>query len=189
MAIRAFRHDLATFRFKGGRGVIPGLPSIGGVGVRWVVNSSQSDYMKKRQRQNQSRLVQAEVWANEQLEKTGKKWSRQSLWGCRIFDFWCAELGIAVEIDGIEHDANYDAARDLYNYYRSGIIVCRVRNYNQLDMDAALQTIKTADSWKGRKQKMRQEFGLSPADSFRKILKLTGIPKAHGNWEPKLSPD
>jgi hypothetical protein len=56
-------------------------------------------------------------------------------------------------------------------------------------MDAALQTIATADNWKDRKQKMRQEFGLSPADSFRKILKLTGIPKAHGNWEPKLSPD
>ncbi len=30
VAIRAFRHDLAAFRFKGGRGVIPGLPSIRG---------------------------------------------------------------------------------------------------------------------------------------------------------------
>ena len=142
--------------------------------------------MKERKKQNQSRLVQAEIWAHEQLKKTGEKWSRQSLWGCRIFDFWCAELGIAVEIDGIDHDANYDAARDFYNYYRSGIIVCRVRNYNQSDMDAALQTIATADNWKDRKQKMRQEFGLTPTDSFRKILKLKGIPKAHGKWEPPV---
>jgi hypothetical protein len=29
--------------------------------------------MRERKKQNQSRLVQAEVWANEQLEKTVKK--------------------------------------------------------------------------------------------------------------------
>ena len=36
----------------------------------------------------------------EKLAATGHRWSRQAIWGKRIFDFWCATLGIAVEVDG-----------------------------------------------------------------------------------------
>ena len=185
VAIRAFRHDLATFQVKGGRGVIPGLPSIRGKNMRWVVRSDQAKYMRERQKQNKSKTVQAEVWAKQKLKTTGHKWNRQTIWGCRLFDFWCHKLGIAVEIDGMTHNKVYDAIRDEYNFYRSGIIVLRVPNYDELAMQKALETIAKADSWEVRKVKMRDEFGLQEGQNFRDILKIVGIEKAHGNWSPQ----
>jgi len=101
-----------------------------------------------------------------------------------LFDFWCNELGIAVEIDGLTHDKDYDQARDQYNFFRSGIIVLRVPNYDEQAMIAAIKQIQSADTWAVRKAKMREQYGLKEGESFRTILKRVGLKKAHGNWEP-----
>ena len=168
----------------GGRGAIPGLPSMGCKSMRWVVRSDQAEYMRERQKQNKNKIVKAELWAKQKLETTGQKWNTQTIWGCRLFDFWCHRLGIAVEIDGLTHDKNYDAARDQYNFYRSGIIVLRVPNYDETAMDAALEAIAVADTWEVRKVKMREQYGLQEGQNFSDILKIVGIKKAHGNWSP-----
>ena len=53
-----------------------------------------------------ARLNPNENWMLKKLrEQTPYKWSRQVLWGYRIFDFWCDKLGFAVEVDGPEHRA------------------------------------------------------------------------------------
>lgn len=153
--------------------------------MRWVVNKDQSDYMRKRQKQNQAQSTEAEIWAEKALEKTGRKWTKQALWGCRVFDFWCGELGIAIEIDGPSHDANHDLARDKYNFYRSGIIVLRVPNFDDDQLKKALFVIQNADTWRMRKVKMREEFGLQEGESFSGILKKVGLKKAHGDWKPR----
>ena len=153
--------------------------------MRWVVRSDQANYMRERQKQNKKKSVAAEVWAREILKKTRWKWSRQTIWGCRLFDFWCHELGIAVEIDGMTHDKVYDSVRDEYNYYRSGIIVLRVPNYDHVAMQKALETIEAADLWVVRKAKMREQFELKPEEHFGVIIKKIGLKKAHGKWEPK----
>lgn len=167
----------------GGRGAIPGLPSIGVKSMRWIVRSDQAKYMRERQKQNKKKIVKAEIWAKQKLETTEYKWSSQAIWGCRLFDFWCAELGIAVEIDGMTHDKVYDAVRDEYNYFRSGIIVIRVGNYDETAMQQALETIAKAETWQARKAKMREQNGLTPDEPFRNLLKKVGIRKAHGKWQ------
>lgn len=124
--------------------------------MRWPTTKVESDYLAKRKRQNvaQSAKSRAETWANNILANTGENWTRQAQWGYRIFDFWNARKGIAVEIDGPEHDAAYDAARDEYNFLRSGILVLHVKNFNETDMQEALEVIKTTKLWSDRRRCM-----------------------------------
>ena len=128
--------------------------------MKWPTNKEKHAYMKMRQQQNidESRDNPNEKWMLSHLATTGYKWRRQAQWGYRLFDFWCAKLGIAVEVDGKTHDPEYDAVRDRYNYSCSGILVLRVRNRNESDAQKALETIRTAESWNYRRSKL----GLKP---------------------------
>jgi len=154
--------------------------------MRWVTNSQQNEYMRQRQRQNKAKYVPAEEWAWGQIKgRAGKKWSRQAMWGCRIFDFWCAELGIAVEIDGDTHDPEYDQVRDRYNYYRSGILVLRVKNFDENDLALALAVIDRAETKKERVRAIKRRAGLTDGHPQKHVLKALGIPKAHGDWQPR----
>jgi very-short-patch-repair endonuclease len=153
--------------------------------MRWVTNKHQSDYMKVRKEQNLLKSVDAEIWAAQKLKKTKWKWTRQARWGCRLFDFWCAELGVAIEIDGPSHNSEYDKVRDNYNYFRSGIIVHRVRNFDEQALSDVIAKLPNTDKWQIRKIKMREEFGLREEDSFSRIIKLIGLKKAHGDWQPQ----
>lgn len=97
----------------------------------------------------------AEAWMADKLASTGMKWTRQAQWGYRLFDFWSAKLGVAVEVDGSEHKKEYDAYRDEYNYRRSGIIVLRVRNMNEEDAQKALLEIASCkEDWRQRRKSM-----------------------------------
>lgn len=124
--------------------------------LRWPVNAEQHAYMKVRQDQNLSRCQSNpnENWMWKKLSETSYKWTRQAQWGYRLFDFWCHELGIAVEVDGLNHDKNYDSARDAYNFSRSAIIVLRVRNGNEQDAREALLYIELSDRWMKRRELM-----------------------------------
>jgi very-short-patch-repair endonuclease len=124
--------------------------------LRWATNAEQAAYMRQRKAENLARaLVNSnENWLLEKLQRTGFKWTRQATWGYRIFDFWCHELGIAIESDGPEHNQDYDAHRDEYNMRRSGILVLRVRNRNELDAAAAIVAVAQAETWKERRAKL-----------------------------------
>lgn len=152
--------------------------------MRWPVKKDQSDYLRERQTQNRASclLSNAETWAAECLKMTGLKWTRQALWGCRLFDFWNAQKGIAVEIDGPEHNKTVDLARDKYVYERSGIVVLRVSNFDSARMNEAIEEINKSVLWKCRRDKL----GLSTKTKAerRANLKRAGIKLAHGNWSP-----
>lgn len=124
--------------------------------MRWPTTKDESDYLRVRQEQNKGRAETNpnENWANAHLESLGIKWTRQALWGYRIFDFWSAEFGIAVEIDGLEHNKDYDASRDTYNYDVSGVVVLRVRNMNTEDIAAALYQISHSCKWWQRRESL-----------------------------------
>jgi very-short-patch-repair endonuclease len=124
--------------------------------LRWPVNAEQAAYMRMRQEQNQARSNQNqnENWFAAKLESTRKAWTRGAVWGYRVFDFWCHELGVAVEVDGPEHRPDYDGYRDDYNFGRSGIIVLRVRNRNEDDAARALQAIHAATTWAVRREQL-----------------------------------
>lgn len=135
---------------------LQGLKSKAMKPLKWCTKKSESDYMRKRQAQNRALCVTNgnENWMAAKLETTGMKWTRQAWWGYRLFDFWNATLGIAVEVDGPEHDKAYDAHRDEYNFRRSGILVLRVRNLSEDDATRALDAIANAEPWKERRQAM-----------------------------------
>lgn len=124
----------------------------------WPRNKRHSDHMRKRKSQNLSVALKNrnENWMADLLKTTGLKWTRQASWGFRLFDFWNAHLGIAIEVDGPEHDAksDFDQARDAYNYRRSAILVLRVRNRNEADATAALARIAAAEPWTERRRKL-----------------------------------
>lgn len=123
-------------------------------------NAEQHAYMAMRQEQNviASKHNPNELWMASLLERTSHKFNRQRRWGYRIFDFWCSELGVAVEVDGLEHRPEYDRMRDDHHYNRSGILVLRARNRNEEDAREVLARIATARTWNER----RLALGLKP---------------------------
>lgn len=124
--------------------------------------------MKERQGQNKvgCLLSKAESWANTHLNGLGLKFTRQAIWGYRVFDFWFSSLGVAVEVDGKEHCKEYDQYRDIYNYLRSGVVILRVRNFSEEDMAEAKEYLKHSITWDERR-------GLLNTDILRKHGGLT----------------
>lgn len=133
--------------------------------LRWCCDSKSSKYMRMRKEQNLARALtnKNENWMADLLVTTGLKWTRQAQWGYRIFDFWCAHLGVAVEVDGAEHREDYDAYRDEYNFRRSGIVVLRVRNKSEEDAAIALASIREQTPWKDRREVMGLNAGSKKA--------------------------
>lgn len=139
-------------------------------------------YMKERKKQNQEqcKYSQAEAWMYEKLKSQTKfKWTRQAQWGYRLFDFWSGLLGCAVEVDGPEHDADYDNYRDEYNFRRSGIVVLHVRNFREDDATDALNVIGKLTNHRDRKiqlgisgntREVRRRLAKLPYDPSRRQL-------------------
>lgn len=128
--------------------------------MKWPVRKEHHAYMREKQLQNSERARdnQNENWMRDILDHSGYEWTRQAQWGFRLFDFWNHRLGIAVEVDGPEHNKPYDAIRDQENYQTSGILVLRVRNLNEEDAAEALGLIVLSDTWNER----RAGLGLKP---------------------------
>lgn len=150
--------------------------------MRWTTNSEQHAYMKKRREQNLARHSAAEEWAWQSIRKIRGRWDRQAVWGCRIFDFFSIKRGIAVEIDGPEHNKAYDSARDAYNYFRSGILVLRVRNFNESDLQAAIDEINKGETRKERRKRVRRELGIPESAAMTDAVMAAGLKVAHGGW-------
>ncbi len=155
-----------------------------GDGVRHTTNAEQHRHMREMQALNKARYVPAEEWAWKRIRKTGGKWERQAIWSCRIFDFFSIKRGIAVEIDGDTHNPTYDAIRDEYNFFRSGIVVLRVRNFNEADLDAAIAEIERGETRKERRKRVRRELGLPENAPMRAAVEAAGLKLAHGKWRP-----
>jgi len=108
-----------------------------------------------RLREQQVRAFQESItspgqnWLAKKLITSGHQWTRKSLWGYRIFDFWSHELGIAVMLD--TDDSPNMEAEDECNFRRSGIIVLHVRSMNGEDAEKAMKTIAETDTWSARR--------------------------------------
>jgi very-short-patch-repair endonuclease len=141
--------------------------------LRWTTNKEQSNYMRMRVKQNRERSASNpnENWMAEILSLTPYKWKRQVQWGFRVFDFWCHELGIAIEVDGPEHDAEYDHYRDEYNFRRSGIVVFRVKNGDDIRAQETIGTLPLFGNWPDR----RALLGLS-AHTKKARRRLAALP-------------
>lgn len=128
-------------------------------GLRYINTKEKTEYMKSMQSLNRRKTVDSEDWFWNKIDKTG--WNRQCIWGYRIFDFWNSYLGCAIEIDGTNHDSDYDKYRDEYNFRRSGIVVLRIRNYNEDDFNSAMSVIGKINTHSER----RIELGITKSKS------------------------
>lgn len=118
--------------------------------LKWPTCKEQSDYMRQRQQENLQRSLTNcnENWMAQLLKprRVKEHWERQYRWGYRIYDFFSMKLGIAIEVDGPEHDKNYDTFRDVHNFLRSGVVVLRVRNKNEDDAQAVLRFVEVSST-------------------------------------------
>lgn len=67
-----------------------------------------------RQMRKNPTKAEAALWEHLKGCKLGAKFKRQALIRGWIADFWCAQAGVVVEVDGHSHDnkKEYDAYRD-----------------------------------------------------------------------------
>jgi very-short-patch-repair endonuclease len=158
--------------------------------MRWTTNKGQHEYMRRREQQNlglslrnQNENQAAAIIATE----SRLRWQRQKPWGCRLFDFWCGHKGVAIEIDGPEHNDGYDSARDRYNSLRSCIVVFRVPNGDLSALRSALQQVHAMPSWKERRQAAGTSVsGPGSMKIRRQHVYSAGLKLAHGDWTPDV---
>lgn len=103
--------------------------------------------------------------------KTNLKFSRQAIWGRRIFDVWVDRLGLAFEIDGNEHVERIDKYRDEWIFRRSGIVVIRVKNPLVDRFFENLPNFETIGTWKSRRER------LNKFKSYKRLIKFKYDPK------------
>jgi len=142
--------------------------------MRWVVNHGQMEYMRKRQDEARVLSMSSECdnWADGVLRTGCLKWTRKAIWGCRLFDFWNARKGVAIELDGPKSDAGQE--EDRHARERSGIAVYRVTSFDEAQLRSVMSEAEGSDDWAVR----RERLGIPSK------LKGKSIPKAHGNWVP-----
>jgi very-short-patch-repair endonuclease len=121
--------------------------------LKWITDREKSEYMKAMKDINlfkcQTNKNENKVWS-----ELGDGWSRQAVRGYRIHDFWNHRLGCAIEVDGAEHDRDYDNYRDEYNFRGSGVVILRVRNGNQEDIIEVLRVLPLMNDHATRKARM-----------------------------------
>lgn len=107
--------------------------------------------MRQKQNQEQCKRSKAEAWMADKLKATYSHWTRQAQFGYRIVDFWNHEKGIAIEVDGPEHRRERDKESDIRMRGVRGIVVLRVKNWNEADAQAAIDFFMTAIGWQERR--------------------------------------
>lgn len=119
----------------------------------WPVNKKLTDHMLMRQLQHRAKgMTKAETWFFENfLMKTQVKWNKQCAWGFRLFDFWNHRLGVAIEVDGPEHNEETDLIEDFKEWERSRIITIRVRNFNRDDATYCMEKLPLVEPWDARR--------------------------------------
>lgn len=154
--------------------------------LKYQISAESHQYMRMRKEQNLARIprLKAENWfCSEYLgtlpNERRFKFSRQASWGYRLFDFWFHDRGVAIEVDGPEHDAGYDAYRDKYNFLRSGIVVIRVRNFNESDAAEAMAHLRQECSWDDRRIAMGNVTAGSSKWAVHELAR-------NGDWQEAL---
>jgi very-short-patch-repair endonuclease len=74
----------------------------------------------------------------------GLDFDRQKIIGNYIVDFFCAEINVIIEIDGISHDqkADYDAARDAF-LKRLGLSVIHLSDSDvKVNLEGVMQWLR-----------------------------------------------
>jgi very-short-patch-repair endonuclease len=110
--------------------------------MRYINNDPLLKERRRVLRKNSSR-EEIILWNHLRTKKTGKKFRRQFSIGPFIVDFYCTELKLVIELDGIHHDYNkeYDKERDFF-LSAQGCFILRIPNsLIHLDLQKVLNII------------------------------------------------
>ncbi|CAN5173669.1 hypothetical protein BH09PAT1_BH09PAT1_2970 [soil metagenome] len=79
-----------------------------------VIHYNSSLKEKARYLRNNSTVTEVLIWQQLKEKRLGYDFDRQKPIGNYIVDFYCSELALAIEIDGITHSYKYeyDLVRD-----------------------------------------------------------------------------
>lgn len=139
----------------------------------WITKKEHHAHMAMRQSQNRFKTAfnKAELWMAGVLDTTGYYWTKQAVWGFRVYDFWCPYLGIVVEVDGPNHDAEKDRQCDADDMTRSGILVLRVPNFDAEKARDVVQRIRDSATWNERRLTCRLVTIKTDYSSFVRVGK------------------
>jgi very-short-patch-repair endonuclease len=134
----------AQYQDKGWR---PEVPPLQGRGLGWGLSNAQLKELHRRAAEMRRNPTEPEkrLWRNLSGRQLGEyKFRRQSVIGCYIADFLCAQKALIVEVDGDTHDEGKDRVRDDI-LARRGFRVVRVTNDDVMaNMGGVLQHILIA---------------------------------------------
>ncbi|MBI5290061.1 MAG: endonuclease domain-containing protein [Chloroflexi bacterium] len=113
---------------------------------RWRTAAPLWDKLKPvaREMRRTPTAAEAALWQHLRGSKLGVKFRRQHAIGRFIADFYCAEVGLVIEVDGPIHESSVeqDRARDEI-FVEQGLHVLRFTNHQVLRrMEAVLHEIR-----------------------------------------------
>ena len=111
----------------------------------------------KRKLQRQSAVNQNENQVRDALRCAGIKFSRNSQFARRFVDFYIHLLGACIEVDGPEHNKEYDELRDIW-LFKQGILVFRMKNGDSKRLDDIISQIKRCSSAADRRRAISRKF-------------------------------
>ena len=120
----------------------------------WLLKYQSENFQKSLHNPNEN-LVRRWLFA-----KTDFKWNRQVIHRQKIFDFWCEEMGVRIEVDGETHHTDLDAQYDAALESETAIVTIRIRNCSLNTPQSAIDKIKSLKPWNQR----LLELGKSTAD-------------------------
>lgn len=119
-----------------------------------------NEYKKENKKEFHNNLAEQRMWDKliALKKETRIKFTKQCVWWARIFDFRCDKKGIVVEVDGKHHlhgkQLLKDMKHDKFHTEYSGMVILRVRAFNEQDANYAIERIKSEPLWKDRKLAM-----------------------------------
>ena len=138
----------------------------------WPTTSERATKMREYQASNlelaERNPHEQRVWRrlNQKGAPFRGHWKQQYVWGHRIFDFYCNQVGAAIEVDGATHDRERDLAQDRWHARRSGIITFRVPNGDDRKLERVLLVLRRIARRKERKKMIlalaKRQAGFAP---------------------------
>ena len=111
----------------------------------------------KRKLQKQSAVNENENQVADALRREGIRFSRNSQFARRFVDFYIHAHGACIEVDGPEHNAEYDELRDMW-LFKQGTLVFRMKNGDSERLCEIIEIIKKCSDARTRRMSISKKF-------------------------------
>jgi hypothetical protein len=91
--------------------------------------------------------TKAQAWMTKRLRVTRLHWVLRG-----SARFWQFDLGLVIEVDPSNGCVPEAPARDRCIFFEQAIVVIHVREFNETDVDTAIEAVRFAEPWHTRRQ-------------------------------------